>query len=117
MADKKVTTVNGIKITEYEDGTTFITVDENTCAFVDSADAVALALALVPLYVVKSEAGCYATYMTCDPSPNVDSARHCEFIWTEDRSKAAHFVSKGAARAVAKNCYPTAGARVMRVKR
>lgn len=77
-----------------------------------------IARRLSPLYVVKSFAGCYASY---GAAAHDDVERHelgikpQEFVWTEDRSRAAHFVSKEAAKAVAKKCFPPAGARVVRV--
>lgn len=40
---------------------------------------------------------------------------HTELAWTDDRSQAAHFVSKDAARACVRGCNTAAGARVVRV--
>jgi hypothetical protein len=77
-----------------------------------------LARALSPLYVVKSAAGCYATFGACNPYHEASEDYDRSFCWTDDRSQAAHFVTKEAARAVADNAaYASAGPRVVRVKR
>lgn len=116
MADK-ITTIRNLSISQYDDGSTYI--ETGTCgAALNEGEDTAVARILSPLYVVKSAAGCYATFAaacceSCESTYDGPSA----FVWTEERATAAHFVSKEAARAVAKNCYPTAGARVVRVKR
>lgn len=69
----------------------------------------------IKLYVVKSWADCYASYDSIEECQDHEFRTH--LAWTEDRANAAHFTSKNAAKALAKGCAPTAGARVVRVKR
>ncbi len=68
------------------------------------------------LYVVKSAAGYYMTFGACHPFEDEDEDYRQGRAWTEERARAAHFMTKEAARAVAKTCHKAAGARVVRVK-
>jgi hypothetical protein len=77
-----------------------------------------LARALSPLYVVKSEVGCYLTFGACVPYDGGSEDYEHRSVWTDERCQAAHFVTKEAARDAAKKaCFESAGPRVVRVKR
>lgn len=116
MAGSKTTKIGNLTVIHYEDGSTFLELT-GTCRYtgLSAEERTSLNRALTaPLYVVKSAHGCYASYDSIDGE---HLGYHTALTWTEDRSKAAHFVSKDAARAVVKGVHPAGGARIVRVKR